>query len=205
MVGHGRDDMPSSTKGDAADEFDEQLWILLRENPTGLSEYDLFALLSKRGDSRFDISALHDTFALFCSHFRLFNALYRLREKLWMQQRGLLEISPLLIIIRPYDALLVDKNQLGEVDALRDYYLDDTQLEQTTPQALAHMLDKFWARLNGSARRHQALAVLGLSDPVGASEIRHHYRRLAMEHHPDRGGDTACLQMINAAMAVLRE
>ena len=197
--------MPSSIKGDITNEFDEQLWVLLRENPTGLSEYDLFALLSKRGDSRFDISALHDTFALFCSHFCLFNALYRLREKLWAQQYGLLEISPLLIIVRPYGALLVNKNQFGEVDALRDYYLDNTQLEQATPQALAYMLDKFWARLNGSARRHQALAVLGLSDPVGATEIRHHYRRLVMEHHPDRGGDTERLQMINAAMAVLRE
>lgn len=33
--------------------------------------------------------------------------------------------------------------------------------------------------------------------------IKRHYRRLAMRHHPDRGGDKAQLQIINAAMEAL--
>ncbi len=31
------------------------------------------------------------------------------------------------------------------------------------------------------------------------AEIKKRYRKLAMEHHPDRGGDTATMQEINAA------
>ncbi len=199
--------MPAPVTEGHADELGEQLLILLRTHPTGLSEYDLFAALFEMGDSRFDISQLRDTFPLFCAHFRLFNALYRLRDRLWEQQSGLLEISPLLVILRPYNVQQSEKNRLSGVDALRDYYLDSAQLEQTTALEVEQMLNKFWARLNGSERRRQALEVLGLSDPVGAVldvvTIKQHYRRLAMEHHPDRGGDTSRLQMINAAMAVL--
>src|SRR5690554_7627948 len=33
-----------------------------------------------------------------------------------------------------------------------------------------------------------------------AREIRLAYRRLASQHHPDRGGSTACLQQVNQAM-----
>ena len=205
MVGHDKDGVPSPTKDGTADGLGEQLLALLRTHPAGLSEYDLFAALYNDGDSRFDISKLRDTFTLFCSHFRLFNALYLLRDKLWKQQSGFLEITPLLVILRPYDPVQLDPNQLDEVDALRDYYIDSTHLEQATAQELEQMLDKFWVRLNGSERRRQALDVLGLSDPIGTVEIKQHYRRLAMEHHPDRGGDTARLQMINAAMAVLSE
>jgi len=199
------DDMPGSKDDLFSDALGEQVLCLLRDNPAGLSEYELFAALYSGGDERFDISKLRNTFSLFCAHFRLFNALYRLRDKLWQEQRGQLEISPLLVILRGYDALQDDGRQLGEVDALRDYYLDSTHLEQTTAQGLEQMLDKFWSRLNGSERRRQALDVLGLKDPIDEAEIKLHYRRLAMEHHPDRGGDTARLQMINAAMSVLSD
>jgi len=205
MTGHDMDDMPESKDDLFSDALGEQVLCLLRDNPAGLSEYELFAALYRGGDERFNISKLRGTFPLFCAHFRLFNALYRLRDKLWQEQRGQLEISPLLVMLRGYDALQDDGRQLGEVDALRDYYLDSTHLEQTTAQELEQMLDKFWSRLNGSARRRQALDVLGLTDPIDAAEIKQHYRRLAMEHHPDRGGDTARLQMINAAMSVLSD
>ncbi len=201
--------MPSSVKQGHVDSDPLDQWLLafLRDHSSGISEYDLFTALNESGDSRFDMSQLRDTFSLFCAHFRLFNALYRLREQLWAEQQGILDISPLLIILRPYHHQSNKLNRMGKVDALRDYYLDSSQLEQTTALELEQMLSKFWARLGGSERRRQALEVLGLSDPAGAVldmvTIKQHYRRLAMEHHPDRGGDTSRLQMINAAMAVL--
>jgi len=199
--GHDREAVPSS----AAALFDRQLLTILRDNPNGLSEYDLFAALHSCGDSRFDISKLRDAFPLFCAHFRLFNALYRLRDDLWREQAGVLEISPLQVVLRRYNPQQAGGIQLGEVDPLRDYYLDSTQLEQTTAEEVERMLDRFWRRMQGVERRREALAVLGLNDPVDMETIRHHYRRLAMKHHPDRGGDTLRLQMINAAMAVLSE
>ncbi len=199
------DDVPTVTNELLAKELGEQILPLLRNHPAGLSEYELFAALYECGDERFDISKLRETFTLFCGHFRLFNALYCLRDKLWATQSGQLEISPLRIILRDYDPLLDGTHQLEEADALRDYYLDNTHLEQTTAEELEQMLDRFWSRLDGSEKRRQALEVLGLTDPIDAMVIKQHYRRLAMEHHPDRGGDTARLQVINAAMAVLSE
>ncbi len=205
MSGHGKDGMPESASARRENELGEPLLALLRAHPAGLSEYELFAALYARGDDRFNISNLRDTFSLFCSHFRLFNALYRLQAQLWAQRNGSLVISPLLVVLHPYNDLLAEQHQLDEVDALRAYYLDIVHLEQTTADDLDVMLDKFWARLDGSARRRQALDLLGLKESADQRAIKQRYRRLAMEHHPDRGGETACLQMINAAMAVLRE
>lgn len=203
--------MPSPMKQDGVDSDPLDQWLLafLRDHSSGISEYDLFTALNESGDSRFDMSQLRDTFSLFCAHFRLFNALYRLREQLWAEQLGILDISPFLIILRAYHRQQGEQNRLDEVDALRDYYFDSSQLEQTTAEELEQMLNKFWARLGGSERRRQALEVLGLRDPPGAVldvvTIKQQYRRLVMEHHPDRGGETQQIQLINAAMVVLAE
>ncbi len=54
-----------------------------------------------------------------------------------------------------------------------------------------------------SDERRDALAELELTDPVDWRAIKSQHRQLAMRHHPDRGGDEARLQAINAAMNVL--
>ena len=41
--------------------------------------------------------------------------------------------------------------------------------------------------------------ILGLPDSASADEIKATYRRLAMKHHPDRGGDNATFQAISEA------
>lgn len=43
------------------------------------------------------------------------------------------------------------------------------------------------------------LAALGLSVGVSEQEVRATYRRLAIEHHPDRGGSHATMSSINEA------
>ena len=52
--------------------------------------------------------------------------------------------------------------------------------------------------------RVKALEILGLDEPVSYEEVRVQYKRLAMEHHPDRGGDKEKLQLINEAMQQLK-
>lgn len=37
-----------------------------------------------------------------------------------------------------------------------------------------------------------------LTDPTNIDELKVAYRRLAMEHHPDKGGNTETMQQINA-------
>lgn len=42
-------------------------------------------------------------------------------------------------------------------------------------------------------------AVLGLSETASAAEIKQAFRRLAVQHHPDKGGDVTTMQAINEA------
>src|SRR5476651_1015540 len=47
--------------------------------------------------------------------------------------------------------------------------------------------------------------VLGVSKDASADEIKKSFRRAAVEHHPDRGGDEAKFKEINEAYEVLKD
>ena len=48
-------------------------------------------------------------------------------------------------------------------------------------------------------------AVLGVAKTATADEIKKAYRKLASQHHPDKGGDTAKFQQLQEAYAVLSD
>ena len=48
-------------------------------------------------------------------------------------------------------------------------------------------------------------ATLGVAKTATADEIKRAYRRLASQHHPDKGGDTAQFQKIEEAYRVLSD
>ena len=48
-------------------------------------------------------------------------------------------------------------------------------------------------------------ATLGVTETADAAEIKRAYRKLASQHHPDKGGDTAKFQEIEAAYRVLSD
>jgi len=93
--------------------------------------------------------------------------------------------------------------QLALPDPLCSYYLDLNQLHATGAEEVATLLNAFWVNMGRADRRGHALQILGLSDPVDVTTIRRRYRELVMTHHPDRGGETARLQLLNAAVANL--
>lgn len=142
-----------------------------------------------------------DPVALFRQHFILFHSLYLLRADLLTRQLARLEIGPLRIALLPYQA--TTSGQLTEADPLQHYYLDLSHLQETGPEDVQALLDDFWRQLARTEQRAEALAVLGLSDPVDDAKIRRRYREQVMQHHPDRGGNTARLQLLNAAIAAL--
>jgi hypothetical protein len=107
----------------------------------------------------------------------------------------------LQIVLRPYQP--GTDSQLSLPDSLRAYYLDLTHLYQTGTAEVETLLNAFWQRLTRNDQREEALQVLGLADPVDDASIRRRYRELVMQHHPDRGGETARLQLLNAAAATL--
>jgi len=184
-----------------AQELGALLLDILHAHPEGLSEYDLLQILRSAGEPEFGEVSFQDAHTLFRVHFLLFHVLYALRERLWQEGAAQLEINPLRIVLAPYRA---SGSPLPAArDPLRDYYMDLNNLEQTTAAELEAMFDNFWSRLNQTQQRQRALEALGLEDPVDNLTIKRHYRRLAMRHHPDRGGDKAQLQIINAAMEAL--
>lgn len=173
---------------------------ILTPHTEPLSEYELLKQLRERGYAGFTDLQFHEPMALFFSHFLLHHALYRLQNSLWQQQNAYLAISALCIQLQPYQA---GEQVLSMPDALRAYYLDAANLAKMTGDQLDQLLGQFWQKFHAADDKQAALATLALCEPVDYATIRQRYRQLAMQHHPDRGGDTATLQTINKAMAVL--
>lgn len=178
----------------------ETLLAILRAHPDGLTEHGLIGKLASENPA-FGPGAFADELSLFQCHFILFHHLYRLRDKLWNERQGDLAIHCLKIALHTYpdDASCLPATP----DPLRAYYLDLTHLEKTSKQEVREMLDTFWLRFTRLDQRAEALAALGLADPVDDLEVKRRYRELAMEYHPDRGGEMEKLQAINTAMGLL--
>jgi len=178
------------------------LLAILAEHPDGIDEYDLISALRSAACPAIPKTFVGDHMALFQTHFRVRNALYRLREQLWQEQRGHLQIGLLRVTLQPYQP---GDAALTEADPLRDYYLDWQNLENITLDEVVELLNRFWSGFGARDKRQAALATLELQDPVDYTAIKQQYRRLAMRYHPDRGGDQQRLQELNAALAVLED
>lgn len=181
----------------------EQVLELLREYPEGCSEYLLIQQLKARHSTHIPHLSLADKLVLFRTHFLLFNALYRLRERLWHQQEAHLLINPLCLQLLPYQT---GCNALSEHDPLRDYYLDSHHLQDTDERDVEKLLTSFWKRMQGGDEKLAALQLFELENahqPLDLAAIKYRYRQLVSQHHPDRGGSHQRLQSLNLAMEVL--
>ena len=192
--------MPSAPR---LDEIEQACHDLLRQHPDGISEHALLSQLRDEPYALFPKLPLDDTLGLFQSHFLLFHCLYRLRERLHAERSGHLEISALLIELGDYRA---GDASLIEADPLRDYYLDLANLDETGEADVWELLGAFWRRLQlGEPERvAAALAVLELDTAEEFNQVKAQYRRLVMQHHPDRGGEGAKMHALNEALEVMR-
>jgi len=184
-----------------ANTFTLKLQQVLRAHPAGISEFNLIKWLEADGQAGFDKDCLHTSLSLFQTHFLLFHSLYLLRDELCARGDARLDISALCIQLVPLTK--TSPSAIDRHDPLRVYYLDLSNLENTRDHEIEALLNTFWARFIGNDERRQALDVLELQDPVDWPTIKTRHRRLVMQHHPDRGGDEARLQAINAAMGRL--
>lgn len=175
---------------------------ILQSHASGLSEFELLRELETRAPDQFNAKQRRDNLSLFQTHFFLFHHLYVLQDRLLQQGIAKLEIGPLCIRLHAYSES--SATDIDNHDELRDYYLQLDHLRQTSGEEVEQLLNQFWRKLISNDKREQALAVLGLADPISWDEIRAQYRRLVMQHHPDRGGDVQRLQAINAALEWLK-
>ena len=171
----------------------------MRQHPAGLSEFEIIQDLREKLD--FLQHTEHNPWQLFHLHFLVFHSLYQLQVELASNQSGYLHISPLQILLTDYEEN--HGQNLAEQDKVRDFYLDINNLTDTSEDDVYSMLANFWNEMGRRDGREQALEMLGLSDPVDNQKIRQRYRKLVMQHHPDRGGDQVLLQDINHAMRTL--
>ena len=175
------------------------LYLELENHPDGIGEYDLMTNLKSQGYFDF-LSQPALPHELFQAHFFLFHSLYLLSEDLLKQKKHLLDIYTLKIQLLPYQS---GENALQVDSKLKNYYLDFNNLENTSEEDVYDLLASFWNKYNKMDSREEALAILGLKDPVNDETIKIEYRRLVMKNHPDRGGDTEQLQKINDALTLL--
>ena len=173
---------------------------ILAQHPDGISEYDLMRALGRDGHEAYNNSFLDDNLALFRAHFILFHTLYCLRDRLWEEKVGFLEISAVHIVQRAYQP---GRDGLQPADELRQYYLDLNNLHDTTAGDVEDMLQSFWEKYLAADDRVAALKTLNLTEPITYEQIKERYRACALEHHPDRGGSEESFKQINNAMEIL--
>ncbi|MDX5152192.1 MAG: DNA-J related domain-containing protein [Acidiferrobacterales bacterium] len=183
-------------------DFEKILLDFLSTKSNGTSEYDLIQFLREQDLFSLDSGELlsSDSLVMFRIHFIVFHTLYRLRDRVRQQGLNDIDLNPVCIRLLHYQN---NESALIEYDALYEYYMDTENLENTGSEDVDEMLQRFWLRLDNSERRAEALKELELNDPVSDDAIRKQYRRLAMKHHPDRGGEREKLQRINAAVSIL--
>lgn len=163
---------------------------ILKASPVALSEHQLTALLQQPLQA-LDMLADGSQLALFQRHFLVNNALYQLQQSLF-DDGYYLAISALSIELQaltgPADKLLVDGQQ---DNALRQYYLDWANFDNTSQQDVDTLLNGFWQYFTAADKQLEASQILGISVDSEWPVIQKAYRRLVADNHPDRGGKAA--------------
>ncbi|TYL46678.1 DNA-J related domain-containing protein [Marinomonas sp. IMCC 4694] len=170
----------------------DPILTLLKKQPNGTSEFDILKALKEQLPA-FNTLAEDANLALFRQHFLIMNALYQLQQSLWQDEKLLLNISALRIYLtRASDVQRSDSTSLdNSVDAkLAAYYLDWGEYEKTDANDVSDLLNRFFTGIHVSGDREAALNTLQIdvANPSKA-DIKQQYRKLAQQHHPDRGGD----------------
>jgi hypothetical protein len=142
-----------------------------------LCEQDFLSLIA---------SGLDFQVVIFQKNFFVMNALYQIQRDI--QTEGfLLTIFPLEICIVPNIA--GDKGGLATRDNdLACYYLNWSNLSNITVEEVVKLFSSFWQRYRAVDKVDDALAILGLAQDVGWSEIRQAYQKKITISHPDKGG-----------------
>lgn len=178
----------------------------LRHAPGGISELALIKALQRPPWQLIGEVSYHDPEKLYPVHFLLFHTLYRLRDQL-VESGESLKISPLGIRLTLED--VVGGHGLpDEPDQLRAFYLDLSQYRMPE-DAIQQMMDDFWSgRPISGPDSDEVLAAaqeLGFDEvPKDFPVVKQRFRRAVMQAHPDRGGDTLGIQVLNEAFSVLK-
>lgn len=199
------------------EQLDRALETELLAESQALNEHELIQRLQQAPYELFSASALSGSLRLFQTHFIVFNALYRLREKWREEQLYELSIHTLKIEKRALpelDDMDTDAADMrvGQHDALASYYLDWAHFEKTRVEDVDALLDGFWQSFSAgneaptSAEVVSACEVMDVPSDiqVDAGLLKKRYRQLLHQHHPDKGGTHEQVQRVKWAYSILQ-
>lgn len=180
--------------------------IELRRHPEGINELSLIKRLQSPPWELIGEVSFSEPEKLYPVHFLLFHTLYRLRDQL-NDNGETLNISPMRLQLLT-SPVVSGAGVAGEVDTLREFYLDISQYRMSEI-TIQKMMNDFWTGHYPKRPQQQeaieAAEILGFAHlPDSFSEVKHRFRRAVMQAHPDRGGDTESIQSLNQAFSVLK-
>ncbi|NOX42234.1 MAG: DnaJ domain-containing protein, partial [Gammaproteobacteria bacterium] len=174
---------------------------IIETQPSGISEYDLMVKLQKNEAMIFN--DIDPGLVLFRKHFLIMHTLYQM-QTVFFNEGWYLSISPLAICLEPLqESGLTDLPAERAESKIRDYYLDWNNFEVTEGADVDKLLAGFWEHFLAVDKRMEALQTLELPADAVLSTVKHTYRRLAREYHPDKGGDAARFREIREAYETL--
>ena len=177
---------------------------LLRADSVALSEYELIKRLNSDDLFPPECTQCDSSLRNYKQHFLVMNALYTLQQT-WLNDGRVVTISPLSISVSkaadiPGQAL----DEAAVTPALATFYLDWANYDIAATEIEA-MLKGFWQRYHALDKRGEALLTLGLDADADLAGIEKAYRKLANNHHPDKGGSKAQFQVVREAYEILKK
>ena len=177
------------------------LLVLLQQAAGSYKVHELMAALRQQG--AIPVLADDEQLQLFRVNFLIMNALYQLQAELW-QEGWWLVISTLDIRLEPLAKTPEASHGFAVGDNLRSYYLDWQVFWQTDRAEVEALLNRFWRAYDGEGHKAEALALFELNEGASQEAIRRRWRELALQHHPDRGGNAETFIRIRWAWQCLR-
>ena len=184
------------------DELLEQFIEVVDALPTTFNEIELMNQLNRQFGEHFKKPDMSDSFLLFQFHFLIMHLAYQIKSRQLLGPDCQLVITP--INFQKQATKAVTHQAVDSADVMQEYYLDLTNLEKETPQSIDDALNNFWQRFSQQQDKSPALAILKLDASASPAEIKASYKCLAMQHHPDRGGDAQQFAKINWAWQQLK-
>lgn len=168
-------------------------------------EYHLIQILEKQGLFQ-ELEKVPASLALFAKHFLTRRSLYQ-SQAFWRAEGYCIEFGLMRIKLAFSGLPIIDGHKtepsqvialLGE-QAIADFYGDINVLKEATQESVNELLSDFWQRYDAFLNADNAYAVLNIKPDAAWVDIQKAYRKLAAQHHPDKGGDAKAFTRIKNA------
>ena len=170
-------------------------------------EHALIQALKASDIAPFNALKLSNKLELFKAHFLIRHVLYTLRSQWRREAKAELSIEAVEIKRQPLSVVnrhtTASYTIIGAPDLLEQYYLDITNLYETTEAEVELMLKGFWQRVQSPLSSEEAFRTLGLKSDASYQEIKKAFRAQAQKAHPDKGGNESEFQALADARDTL--